>query len=73
MKDVAFIVALLLICALLVALTKTQNMVNDLEKELQNVQSLNNYKIEQLEKEIRLLKTDIDITKYGFEDKMLDK
>lgn len=73
MRDVAFIVALLMICALLVALTKTQNMVNDLKKELQNVQSLNNYKIEQLEKEIRLLKADIDITKYGFGDKMLDK
>ena len=73
MRDVAFIVALLMICALLIALTKTQNMVNDLEKELKNVQSLNNYKIEQLGREIRLLKTDVDITKYGFEDKTLDK
>ena len=62
---------LVLILALMFALNMYLT-VAEMEKELQAVQKINDTRIEELNKEVRLLKTDVDIIQYGFE-KELDK
>ena len=42
-------------------------------RELLEQRKITDRQIEELEKEIRVLKTDINIIQYGYEEKMLDK
>ena len=74
MTDRIFNIALLMFCiALLVLNVRNSQTYIELEHNLVAEGKMKDRRIEELEKEIRLLKTDINIIQYGYEEKMLDK
>lgn len=74
MTDKIFNIALLMFCvALLVLNVRNSQTYIELEHNMIAEGKIKDRRIEELEKEIRLLKTDINIIQYGYEEKMLDK
>ena len=69
MKTSVYILSIFLILIGLIGSTiKISIDVEDLKYELNCERILKDKKIEELEKEIRILKTDIDVIYYGFEN-----
>jgi hypothetical protein len=69
-----FDIALLLFClGLLILNIKNNQTYLELECNMIAEVKIKDRRIEELEKEIRLLKTDINIIQYGYGEKMLDK
>lgn len=69
-----FDIALLLFClGLLILNVKNNQTYLELEHHMIAEGKIKDRRIDELEKEIRLLKTDINIIQYGYEEKMLDK
>ena len=65
-----FDIALLLFCIALLALNfKNSEEYYELERNMLTESKLKDMRIEELEKEVRLLKTDSHILMYGFDDK----
>ena len=65
-----FDIALLLFCMALLALNfKNSEEYYELERNMITESKLKDMRIEELEKEVRLLKTDAHILMYGFDDK----
>ena len=64
----ALLNSMLLVLALVFAINMYLK-ADEMEKELRAVQVINDTRIEELSKEIRVLKTDIDVIQYGFDEK----
>lgn len=65
-KLMIFLNMLILLLTMMFALNMYLT-VNEIGEELNAERKTNDRRIEELEKEIRVLKTDIDILQYGFE------
>ena len=62
-------VILCFICAVFVtALCNVAKKCNELEAEIEALHKIQATQIEQVEKDIRLLKTDVDIIQYGYKE-----
>lgn len=67
MKNTFYISLTLLLMGLVLLMVKFNLDVQDLQYELNSERIMKDKKIEEFEKEIRILKTDIDVVYYGFE------
>lgn len=67
MKNTFYISLTLLLMGLVLLMVKFNLDIQDLQYELNSERIMKDKKIEELEKEIRILKTDIDVIYYGFE------
>ena len=68
MKNIVYIGWILMLIGLIGLMIEFNVEIQDLKYELVCERSLTNKQIEQLEKEIRILKTDIDVIQYGFNE-----
>ena len=68
MKEIAGILILLLLAVFLTMLTNIARKCNELEAEIRALHEIQAVRIEQAEKDIRLLKTDVDIIQYGYRE-----
>ena len=68
MREVARILILLLLAVFLTMLTNIARKCNELEAEIKALHEIQATQIEQMEKDIRLLKTDVDIIQYGYKE-----
>ena len=68
MKEVARILILLLLAVFLTMLTNIARKCNELEAEIRALHEIQAVQIEQAEKDIRLVKTDIDIIQHGYKE-----
>ena len=59
---------LLLLAVFLTMLTNIAKKCNELEAEIRALHEIQAVQIEQAEKDIRLLKTDVDIIQYGYRE-----
>ena len=69
MKNSVYFGIICLLIGLIFLMMKFNFDVSDLRDEINCELIIKDKKIEELEKEIRILKTDIDIMQYGFEEK----
>ena len=68
MKEVARILILLLLAVFLTMLTNIAKKCNELEAEIRALHEIQAIQIEQAEKDIRLLQTDVDIIQHGYKE-----
>ena len=68
MKEIANILIVLLLAVFLTMLTNIARKCNELEAEIRALHEIQAVQIEQAEKDIRLLKTDVDIIQYGYRE-----
>lgn len=68
MKEVGNILIVLLLAVFLTMLTNVAKKCNELEAEIKALHKIQAIQIEQMEKDIRLLKTDVDIIQYGYRE-----
>ena len=68
MREVANILIALLLAVFLTMLTNVAKKCNELEAEIRALHEIQATQIEQMEKDIRLLKTDVDIIQYGYRE-----
>lgn len=68
MREIARILILLLLAVFLTMLTNIARKCNELEAEIRALHEIQSVQIEQAEKDIRLLKTDVDIIQHGYRE-----
>ena len=69
MKNTFYVGVILLLLGLIFLMINFNFNITELKNEISYENIIRDKKIEELEKEIRILKTDIDIMQYGFEEK----
>ena len=68
MKNTFYVGVILLLLGLIFLMINFNFNITELKNEISYENIIRDKKIEELEKEIRILKTDIDIMQYGFEE-----
>ena len=68
MKNTFYVGVILLLLGLIFLMINFNFNITELKNEISYENIIRDKKIEELEKEIRILKTDIDIIQYGFEE-----
>ena len=67
MKNIVYLGIICLLIGLMLLMMKFNFDVSDLRNEVNYELIIRDKKVEELEKEIRILKTDVNILQYGFE------
>lgn len=68
MRQLYFICLALILACLVAVYADYQNKCNELYTQIQIEKSLREKQVEDIEKDVRLLKTDVHILQYGYEE-----
>lgn len=68
MKQLYFICLILILACLVAVYIDNQNKYSELYTQIQIERSLREKQVEDIEKDVRLLKTDVHVLQYGYEE-----